>query len=92
VRDVEYVAELQSSRRASSCGNYRGQKTGRVVEVTLGYEDATVFLYERRTGRLRAKQTFMAPPASCDAIMHSAGKGSTYDSAKVDAWLEAQAR
>jgi hypothetical protein len=92
LREADRVALVTSTYRTTNCGQYKGQKTGTIKELTIKYTDGNASVYDRRTAKPVASRTFRAPASSCDAVMNAQGKGSSYDSDAVSEWLASQAR
>lgn len=72
LRDLELVAFVERlPARSRDCGTYVGSKTGRRVTISNSAYDEEVVVYERKTGKVRARRTFRADMPACAASLSS---------------------
>lgn len=57
--DIDFVAVQTEEKRTKPCGRYRGDDGG-VSTLDLEVTDASIAIYERRTGKRRLRKTFQA--------------------------------
>ncbi len=89
---IGFVAVLRGeSTRSKDCGVYAGRAASTRVRATE--VDGRVTLYDRRSGAVKGKQMFRAPPASCPSRVQGAktvAVGTSYDANAVLAWVTKQ--
>ena len=88
VTDLDLVAVVTDKTRSLSCGSYRGQVTGRITTLERTLTDATVNVFERRTGKIRATKSFFAEPPPCPTSTYdSASLRAYYDGTQIEPWV-----
>lgn len=90
--DIAYVGLAQNTLRDRGRCSYRNPFTRRMTYVRRSQVTAEVRLYERRTGRLLAEQTFRGSRPRCPRSM-PLGRTiyGTPNASEVQAWLRANA-
>lgn len=90
--DIDYVVLQTKAQRTQACGRYRGDG-GSVAELNLELTDASLVVYERRTGKKLATRTVKAK-AECpetyikfDQLSPQDKQSHTFDQKDVEAWM-----
>lgn len=90
--DIAYVGLAQNTLRDRGRCSYRNRYTRRMTYIRRSQVTAEVRLYERRTGRLLAEETFRGSRPRCPPSMPlGAAVFGTPNASEVQAWLRANA-
>lgn len=90
--DIDFVAVQAAEKRTIDCGRYRGAD-GATAELSLDVTDASVTVYERRTGKKRVTNAVKAraecPETYIKMDQYSARdkEAQTFNQNDVDDWL-----